>query len=339
MFLINTKKRYFKKTLINYKSIIIALICFIIIAFLINPSKYMKSFFNGLIVWATVVIPSVFPFLFFSLLLIELGMAQKISLMFSKITSKIFKTSGISSYIFFMSLLSGYPVGSKLIADFYKKGLISSSESARISTFSSCASPMFVIGSIGIGLIGSYAAGLILFISQTISNIINGIIFRNYKSKDFIDKSVDFTLTQNVDNILSETIFSSVMSVLVVGGFISIFYMLSDLFNDFYITYPFKKTFEAIFRLINIDQNYSEGVTRGLIEVNNGCINICQNKSNIINTVLCGFLISWGGLSIHMQNLTFLTNAKVKISFYFLSKTVQSIVMIIITAVLCMIFL
>ncbi|HEY8389516.1 MAG TPA: hypothetical protein VIL26_00975, partial [Clostridia bacterium] len=122
--------------------------------------------------------------------------------------------------------------------------------------------------------------------------------------------------------------------------FISIFYMLSDLFNDFYITYPFEKTFEALFRLINIDQNYSEGVTRGLIEVTNGCINICQNKSNIIiNTVLCGFLISWGGLSIHMQNLTFLTNAKVKISFYFLSKTVQSIVMIIITAVLCMMFL
>ena len=328
-----------KKPLISFKVIIIALICFVIIAFLFNPAKYIKSFSNGLIVWATMVVPAVFPFFFFSIILIELGMAQKISVMFSKITSKVFKTSGISSYIFFMSVISGYPVGSKLIADFYNKGLIDSKESARISTFCSSASPMFILGSIGIGLLGSYKAGLILFISQLLSSVLNGIIFRNYQSKDFVKKPAILPLKQSVDNILSESIYNSVMSVLIVGGFISIFYMMTDIFFDAYFLYPIKKLFEYVFKLVGIDISYSNGIARGIIEVTNGCINICQNKSDIIlNTTICGFLVSWGGLSIHMQNLTFLVNAGVKIRFYFLSKTVQAFIMLIITIALCLIF-
>lgn len=340
MFSTSINKRYKKKPLINFKVIIIALTCFIIAAFLINPSKYIKSFLNGLIIWATMVVPAVFPFFFFSVILIELGFAKKIAIMFSDLTAKIFKTSGISCYIFFMSLISGYPVGSKLIADFYIKKIIDNKESARISTFCSCASPMYILGSVGIGLLGSYKAGLILFVSQLLSNILNGIVFRNYQSKDFIKKPIAFPLEQAADNVLSESVYNSVISVLIVGGFISIFYMLTDIFNDMYILYPVKKLFEAVFSLIGVNKNYSEGITRGIIEVTNGCINICQNQNNLItNTVLCGFLISWGGLSIHMQNLTFLITAGVKIRFYLLAKTVQAFIMLLLTLVLCLIFL
>lgn len=339
MFSTSIKKNFKKKPLINFKVIIIALICFVIVAFLLNPSKYVKSFLNGLIVWATMVVPAVFPFFFFSIILIELGMAQRISVVFSHITEKIFKTSGISSYIFFMSLISGYPVGSRLIADFHNKGAIDHRESARISTFCSCASPMYVLGSIGIGLLGSYKAGLILFLSQFLSNIINGIIFRNYQSKDFIKKPNIISLKPSADNILSESVYNSVISILIVGGFISIFYMLTDIFNDAYILYPIQKLLEVVFNLIGIDKSYSYGITRGFIEVTNGCINICQNQNNIfLNSILCGFLISWGGLSIHMQNLTFLINAGVKIRFYFLSKTIQAFIMLLLTFVLCLIF-
>jgi len=221
----------------------------------------------------------------------------------------------------------------------YNKGLIDDKESSRISTFCSSASPMYILGSIGVGLLGSYKAGLILFLAQLISNILNGLMFRNYKSKGFEKKPNKSIIKQSADNILSESIYNSVISVLIVGGFISIFYMLSDMLNDAYIMYPLKQFFEMILKLFGINQSYSVGITRGIIEVTNGCIYLCQDNQNLVlNTVFCGFLISWGGLSIHMQNLTFLISSGVKVGFYFLSKTVQSFVMLIMTIILCLIF-
>ncbi|HEY8443507.1 MAG TPA: hypothetical protein VIL24_01760 [Clostridia bacterium] len=235
-----------------------------------------------------------------------------------------------------MSLISGYPIGAKLIEDFYKKGIIDSGEGARISSFCSVASPMFVLGSVGIGLLKSYTAGLILLISQTISCILNGLIYRQYRSKDYQINSLKLEKPQTADNILSDCIYSSVISVLKVGGFVAIFYMLTELFNDLYLLYPLKFIFEKI-SFIN---TFAEGLTRGLIEVSNGCLRIsAQNGSLILKTIFCGFLISWGGLSVHMQNLTFLTKAGVKTGFYFLTKTTQSIIMTITVLILCLIFL
>lgn len=336
MISIKSKIRPLKSILSNIYSIAILLVCIIITAILINPSKYSQLTLDGLIVWATTILPATFPFLFFSLILIELGMAHKLAKIFYPVTLKLFKTSGVSAYIFFMSMISGYPIGAKLIDDFYTKGIIDSSESSRISSFCSMASPMFVLGSIGIGLLNSYVAGLILLISQIISSILNGLIFRKYQSKNFHSKPYEIQLTKNPDNLLSECIYNSVISVLIVGGFIVIFYMLAEVLNDLYILYPLKILLEKI----SVTRNFADGLTRGLIEMSNGCLHICAKKQSLIlKTVFCGFIISWGGLSIHMQNLAFLTKSGVKPSFYFLTKTTQSIIMLIITLILSLIFL
>lgn len=317
-------------------NILIIFICIIILALIINPARYSRFTLDGIIVWGTVILPATFPFLFFSLLLIELGMAQKISKIFYPLTSKLYKTGGVSAYIFFMSLISGYPIGAKLIEDFYSKGVIDSAEGARISSFCSMASPMFVLGSVGIGLLKSYMAGIVLLISQIMSCILNGLIYRKYLSKNYQPNNLKLQTSPNTDNILSDCIYNSVISVLKVGGFVAIFYMLTELLNDLYILFPIKFVLEKI-SFIN---NFSDGLTRGLIEVSNGCLHIsAQNGSLILKTVFCGFIISWGGLSVHMQNLTFLTKASVKSGFYFLSKTTQSIIMTAIVLILSLVFL
>lgn len=325
---------------LNARMVFAVIICFILIMLIINPSRYINSAFEGLLVWATIALPAMLPFLFFSKLLIELGMAQKVADVFAPIMSKIFKTSGIAAYIFVMSLISGYPVGAKLISDFYEKGYIDSAQSARISTFCSTSGPMFILGSIGIGLLSSYAAGLVLLISHILSAILNGLIFRNYKVSKEYSSSYTPPKRLTADNILTDCIYDTIISIFVVGGYIAIFFILSDIFNDTYILYPFKKMFEFLFNLLKINPQLSEGFTRGLLEVTNGCVNIASSKGNILSkTSLCGFIIAWGGISVHIQNLTFLMKAGVKIRFYFLFKTIQAITMLIFVFILGNIFL
>ena len=222
--------------MIFYKAhiILIFFICVIIVSILINPVKYIQSALDGLIVWATVIVPAVFPFLFFSLALIELEWRKRYLNILS-LTSKLFKTGGVSAYIFFMSLISGYPIGAKLIEDFYNKGFIDSYEGARIISFCSMASPMFVLGSVGIGLLKSYAAGLILLISQILSNIINGLIFSNYKSKNFQSKLLIAPQPKNADNVLSECVYNPLSGI---DSSDSATLQIAEILNDIYFLYP-----------------------------------------------------------------------------------------------------
>ncbi|MBR1984394.1 MAG: sporulation integral membrane protein YlbJ, partial [Clostridia bacterium] len=142
---------------------------------------YINEAFNGITIWATLLLPSLFPFFFFTRLFTSLNLTSEISKVFGKITKRLFNCSGESGYAFFMSIFSGYPVGSKLTADLYSKNIISSYEAKKMVSFTSNSGPMFILGTVGIGMLISKTAGLILLFSHIISAILNGIIFRGKK--------------------------------------------------------------------------------------------------------------------------------------------------------------
>jgi nucleoside recognition membrane protein YjiH len=79
-----------------------------------------------------------------------------------------------------MSVLSGYPVGAKLTADFYEKGLITKGQACRITTFTSTSGPLFIVGTVGIGMFHSAKLGIIILLSHFIGAILNGLIYRKY---------------------------------------------------------------------------------------------------------------------------------------------------------------
>ena len=88
-----------------------------------------------------------------------------------------------------MAILSGYPVGSKMIADLYIQGKISKDEAYRMSAFCSTSGPMFIIGAVGVGMFKSSLVGYILFISHSLSAFLNGLIYRKLgcKKSDYND--------------------------------------------------------------------------------------------------------------------------------------------------------
>lgn len=310
--------------------LIILFLVFFTFAFIKNPSKYINSVLNGIIVYGTKVLPSLFPFFFITKLLSEFNLVFIFFNNFKWFSKFFFNTSPISIYIFFMSIISGYPVGAKLVSEFYEKGLITKNEAHKIITFSSTSGPLFIIGSVGIGFFNDFSLAIIVFVSHVVGAFLNGIIYRNCYKTQFIEQNFS---KESSNNILDDCMYNSIRSVLIVGGYIVIFYCLIDILIDFNILYPLIWLFNKILGETAI------GFIAGIIEVTKGCLIISKTSSGFLNSaMMLSFIISFGGFSIHMQALTFLNKAKISKKFYFLQKITHALISMCLALLICLIF-
>ena len=225
-----------------------------------------------------------------------------------------------------MSAISGYPMGARLTADFYARDLIDKDEACRICTFCSTSGPMFIIGTVGVGLLFSFKIGVIVLFSHMLAAILNGLIYRSYKAKNFSPRPLKFSKTEE-QNLLSTCMYNAMQSVLMVGGFIAFAYLLIDVLLNLGL-------------LSGIAKVFGKGITTGIIEVTRGCLELGKSGlSSLATTVIASGLISFGGFSIHMQNLAFLRQTNVSTSFYFLQKITHTVLSVGVSLILGVIFL
>ena len=109
--------------------------------------------------------PAVFPYFILTTFLTNLSALTLTCKKLTPISKCLFNTGGITLYPFLISLFSGYPIGAKTVADLKEKGVINDIEGVRASVFSSFASPMFVIGSIGSIMLNNLRFGFIILLN------------------------------------------------------------------------------------------------------------------------------------------------------------------------------
>ena len=177
------KKTRPTRTILSQSALAI-LIAYFLVCMILQPAKYISQSLNGITAWAFNVLPSVLPFMFFTKILSSASAVESASRPFSVATTRLFKTPAISAYTFLMAILSGYPVGSRMIADLYLQGKISRQAAFKMSSFCSTSGPMFIIGAVGVGMFQSAKIGYILFVSHILGAIANGICWRNLKTKN-----------------------------------------------------------------------------------------------------------------------------------------------------------
>lgn len=298
----------------------IALCLLVAVALAIKPDVFVSSALNGIKLWAIIVLPALLPFFFLTALASALGLTRTTAKIAGKPFSEIFRTSGVCAYAFITSVLSGYPVGAKIISDLKTQGLISSDEATRAATLCSTSGPLFIMGSVGYGMFSSKNAGVKILVCHVLSAVICGLIFRFYGKRETSDNRPIYPLN-NADNILYDCVYSSVISVAVVGGFICVFYLFADMLEYFGIIAFLAKPLAAIIK----NERLASAVVGGAIECTRGCklLSLC-GTNKITVSLACG-LISFGGVSVIVQSIAFLQKAKVKTGIFLSSKIIQTI--------------
>ena len=293
---------------------------------IIYPSIAIDAFFQGLRIWATKLLPALLPFFILTKLLAYTPVITKFGQVLSPITSKLYGVGGVSGYIYIMSIISGYPVGAKLTSDIYSANIITKNQAHTISAFTSTSGPLFIIGTVAIGLYKNAKLGLVIILSHFLGALINGLLYRNKKTA----KTLEYNNNQN-QNPLQESMTSSITSILIVGGFVALFYMFLQLFISLNLFTPIT----WLGSLFGIPENISLGIICGIIEVTSGCIYLSYSPIN--NLILCTistFLISFGGLSIHAQAFCYLKNFEMPYIKFFLQKLSHGIISTILSILL-----
>ncbi len=233
-----------------------------------------------------------------------------------------------------MSVLTGYPVGSKLVSDLHKEGKLTTAQTIRTTSFSSNSGPMFILGSVAIGMFADKKMGFVMLFSHILGALINGLVYRNYKIKEekLTEKSIQNS-PANYKIDFSESVLSSVNSILLIGGVICFTFVLLEALT----TNPLFTYFLKLISKCGLDSNFINAFICGIGEITKGCLMLSSLPlTKIAAYTICTFIITFGGISTFLQARAFLKEV-VPAKIFLLQKFTHALISSIICFLLCLI--
>ncbi len=202
--------------------LIILFIIFIVLS-MFDAKKLTQSAADGITLWATRVVPSLFPFLFCAKSLLALGADGPIQ----KILGPLLRSMNLprsGAYPFAVSVLCGYPAGASTLSDMHQNGLITTDQCASLAPLCHTSGPIFVLGyAASISGHNGYMLLLCHMGSVICSGFILGVFSALKKETSNCGKLIKKESQYPVGKILAESCVSAASSMLTVGGFITFF--------------------------------------------------------------------------------------------------------------------
>ena len=320
-------------------------VCLVIFS---NSNLYAAK--SGLKLWANNVIPSLFPFFIATNLLSHTNILTYISKLFNKIMRPIFNVPGECAFAFILGLISGYPVGAKIVVDLRNSGLCTKDEADRMLCFTNNSGPLFIIGTVGITLFSNSTIGILLLATHILSALTIGILlgiisrfrksnnpkYNNLKLNTYNKSSKKICTFSNLGEVLSKAIFDSAKTIIMIGGFVVIFSVIISILNKSKILGLLSCAIYPVCNFFKIDTAFASSIISGIIELTNGVSLVCNtaNKAISQNIIICAFLLGVGGFSVLLQVLSIISKSDLSIKKYFYSKFIQGIIAALYTYIL-----
>ena len=261
---------------------------------------------SSLSLCATVIIPSVFPFIILSDILfhtVKFDGDGRIPRLFRR----IFRISGNGVSAFMMGAVCGFPLGVKCTGELYRDGKISRSDAEKLIGFSNNTGPAFIVSGIGLGLRGNISDGIILYTVMIASAVAVGIIFPSGKESKASplctsDKEESFDLIDSIKNAALNTLY--------ICAFLTFFAPMC--------------TFLRL--LLGESTLYLSLIP--FIEV--GSAASILSKTSVLSRsgslALTAFAVCFSGFSVHLQAISFINDTNIRVGKYFLMKLSQGLI-------------
>lgn len=303
-----------KKSMSNIGSMLI--IIFLLINILIHPNYVSSATSLAFDIWKNNLFPFLFPMFVISEVMISLNAIDIFSNLGNNIITKLFKVKKECTFILIMSMLSGFPSSAKYINSMYEKGILNDNDASKILMFTHFSNPLFIIGTISSTFLGNIKLAKLIFLSHYLTNILIGIMFRNYNpiKKENNLSSFKYNCTKesskSLGAILGTAIINSINTLLLILGTISIFLLITTILNS------------------TIDLgNTGNAIINGIIEMSQGLKYVSMLEISLhLKTTLSVMIISFGGLSVHLQVMSILSNTKVKYLPFLLSRIIHALI-------------
>lgn len=276
---------------------------------------YMKI---GLKLCSGTVIPSLFPFMVVSSLIVSSGIGIRLCRIFTYPARLLFGVSGGGACAFILGAFCGFPIGARVVCEMYDNGSISKSEAERILTFCNNPGSAFVTSAVGVSLFGSLRAGIALYACVILSSVIVGVTLRPFhKSEPCENRSTAAAMQvcsvscRSVGTLFTTAIRESALSMLTVSATVVFF---SSLVGCIGASLSALGAPDAVIAVIF-----------GVFEISSG-VSALSALQSPLSLCLCAAALGWSGLSVHLQIMAVCAGRNFSLLPYFAAKALQGAV-------------
>ncbi len=290
----------------SYLSLIFA--SFGIFMLIVDSKTSLAGAKEGLEMCLEVLIPSLLPFFFLSILLT--GSMKCVSMPFLRPLGRILRIPGGSEPLMLIGLLGGYPVGAQSLSQACESGQLGTEDARRMLAFCNNCGPAFVFGIVA-QFFNNMSTVWIIWGIHILSALLVGITVpgnaTNYDVKEVRDLSVSQVLRRSL----------SVMAQ--VCSWVVLFRV--------WITF-----FDRWFGFLLPDTVNT--ALSGLLELANGCLSLGAVKDGATRFILCSAMLSLGGLCVTMQTFGVVSD-RIKKDMYFPGKILQCGYSVLLSSMVC----
>ena len=289
--------------------------------FILTESKaVMEAVLFSFQIWKNNIFPSLFPFFLLSELLIQYGFVEFLGELLKPVMNRIFRISNQAAFIFVMSIISGFPSNAKYTKALLEEHKINEKEATKVLTFTHFSNPLFILGTVSITFLGNREVGFLILFCHYITNLILGLLFRNYYPSPKTDCRVsirkaitNMTLARQKKKvsfplILTNALNHTIQTLLFILGVTTTFLIITTLINQ-HITLS----------------TFHQSILNGFFEMTQGLKYVSLlNIPLKIKGILTVMILSFGGLSVHMQLIGILSKSKIRYFPYFTARVLHA---------------
>lgn len=283
----------------NIKGILCVLALAGCVVMVICPAQSILSAQKGIMLWANSIVPAMLPFFICINFIGGMGVLR------------VFPP-GI--FAFAMSVMSGYPMGPKIIGDMIRCRAVTHRKALWLLSFCTLSGPAFMTATVGISMLGDMKWGAVIAASHYLAAIANCIIFYIILRPSDELQSLEYEqIKRGSLDIFTESILQAFKSVGIILAYIIIFMFITDFME-----------YAGLFNHIYSPELRS--LLKGIFEMTVGCNAVASYAVSLKTKVsLCSFFISFGGLSIIGQSMSMLSGSDIRLRHLLVIKLMHGV--------------
>jgi sporulation integral membrane protein YlbJ len=257
----------------------------------------------------------------------------------------LFRVPGSGGFVWAMGISSGFPAGAKLTARLWHQKQITTLEAERLVSFTNCSNPLFMFSAIAVGFFHNPALGIVLAVSHYLGNFAVGLIMRFHGWKKDTEAQNDMyrgkgiksafkhmheaRLADNrpIGQLLGDAVQQSTKTLLMIGGFIILFSVLSRMMDLLLVAELLSKLINYFFILFSLSESLSLPLIKGIFEITLGSNLTSLAQSSILQqAVITSFILAFSGLSVQAQVASILADTDIKFKPFFIARIMHGFI-------------
>ena len=298
------------RNILPITAVIISMICIFKM-----PDAVTQGVTDGLKICFNVILPSLFPFMVLSAYIVKSEALSFFYKLFYPLTRFVLHQPLCTVPVVIMGLIGGFPVGAKMTFLLLEKGKITKNQAQRLCMFCVNGGPAFVMTAVGVNMLASSKAGIIIFASLCISSLMLGFATSFFDDKKALEISIENS-AQSPLVALSASVADGVQSILGICAWVVLFSGITECIKSSGISD------EAYMSLVSV------------LEVTKGCTLIAGEMGLPVLAAAIGF----GGFCVHCQIYAYIKASGLKYSHFFVGRVLCAALSAVICHLLLLVF-